>query len=101
MRMIVHITIPHDAFNARVKDGSAGSLMGKIMEKIKPEHIWFSEKDGQRGAVMIVDVGDMSQIPSIAEPWFLSFEADCEFRIAMTPEDLQKAGLEELGKEWS
>ncbi len=36
-----------------------------------------------------------------AEPWFLTFNADCEFRIAMTPEDLAKVGLEELGKKWA
>jgi hypothetical protein len=29
------------------------------------------------------------------------YEADCEFRIAMSPEDLGKAGLDELGKKWS
>jgi hypothetical protein len=27
------------------------------------------------------------------EPWYLAFNADVEFRIAMTPEDLKKAGL--------
>ena len=100
MRMIVNVTIPHETFNAKVRDGSAGATLGKIMEAIKPEHIWFSEHDGQRGAIMVLDISDPSKIPSIAEPWFLGFEADCEFRIAMSPEDLQKAGLEELGKKW-
>jgi len=33
-------------------------------------------------------------------PFFLNFNADCEFRIAMSPEDLGKAGLDELGKKW-
>jgi hypothetical protein len=37
----------------------------------------------------------------LAEPWFLAFHADVEFRVAMTPEDLKRAGLEELGKSWS
>ena len=27
------------------------------------------------------------------EPWYLAFNADVEFRIAMTPEDLKKTGL--------
>jgi len=34
-------------------------------------------------------------------PIFLNFNADCEFRIAMSPEDLGKANLDELGKKWS
>jgi len=41
-----------------------------------------------------------SQVPSFAEPWFLKFNADCEFRIVMSPNDLKDAGLEALGKKW-
>jgi hypothetical protein len=51
--------------------------------------------------VAIIDVNDPSQIPSFAEPFYLTFNADCEFRIAMSPEDLRNAGLDELGKKWS
>jgi hypothetical protein len=29
---------------------------------------------------------------SVAEPWFLAFNASVEYHPAMTPEDLQKAG---------
>ena len=47
------------------------------------------------------DVADPSKVPSFSEPWFLAFNADVEFHIVMTPDDLQKAGLEELGKKWS
>jgi len=50
---------------------------------------------------LIIDVPDPSKAPSFSEPWFLAFKADVEFHIAMTPDDLQKAGLEELGKKWS
>jgi len=31
----------------------------------------------------------------------INFNADCEFKIAMSPEDLGNAGLDELGKKWS
>jgi hypothetical protein len=41
-----------------------------------------------------------SEIPGLAEPWFLNFDAKVEFSPAMTPEDLQKAGLEGLVKKW-
>jgi hypothetical protein len=54
--------------------------------------------DGQRGAMMIVNVNDPSEVPKFAEPWFLSFNADVDFHIVMTPEDLERAGLEKLGK---
>src|SRR5271169_2791410 len=100
MRMLMNVTIPHQTFNAAVKDGSAGAKLAKIMDAIKPEAAYFTEQNGQRGAVLIVDLPDASKIPALAEPWFLTFQADVEFRIAMTPADLKKAGLNKLGEKW-
>jgi hypothetical protein len=101
MRMLLQVKFPHDAFNQAVRDGSVGQKMRRILEAIKPEAVYFTDQHGQRGAILIVDVVDSAQVPAIAEPWFLTFNADVEFHVAMTPEDLQKAGLEELGKNWS
>ena len=100
MRMLLNVTFPHEPFNTAVRKGTAGATLGKILEALKPEAVYFTEQDGQRGAVLVVNVEDPSQVPALAEPWFLHFQADCKFRIAMTPEDLRRAGLEELGKKW-
>ncbi len=32
MRMIMHVKIPHEAFNAAVKDGSVEQKMARILE---------------------------------------------------------------------
>jgi hypothetical protein len=101
MRALMNVRIPHAEFNAAVKDGSAGLKLNRILESIKPEAVYFTEQDGHRGAVIVVDMSDPSKIPALAEPWFLTFNADVQFRVAMTPEDLKMAGLEELGKKWS
>lgn len=100
MRMLLDITFPHEPFNTMVRDGSAGKKVKEILDDLKPEACYFSEYDGMRGAVVVVDVPDAASIPRIAEPWFLTFEADVMFRIAMTPADLDKANLEQLGKKW-
>jgi hypothetical protein len=101
MRMLLQISIPHDRFNAAVKDGTAGQKLGRIVDEIKPEAIYFTEQHGQRGAIMIVEMADPSKIPALAEPWFLTFNASVEFRVVMTPDDLQKAGLDEVGRKWA
>ena len=101
MRMLVQVKIPHKEFNAAVKNGSVEKKIKRILEQTKPEAVYFTEYNGQRGAIMIVDLTDPSKIPSFSEPWFLAFNADVEFHIVMSPEDLGRAGLDKLGKLWA
>jgi hypothetical protein len=101
MRMLMTVTFPHGEFNAAVKNGTAGRKTRMILEDARPEATYFTEQNGQRTAIVVINVDDVSKIPAYAEPWFLNFNANVEFRIAMTPADLEKAGLEELGKKWS
>jgi hypothetical protein len=101
MRMIVYVSFPVETFNAAVKDGSAGTKMKRILDRLNPEAAYFTDRDGQRSAVLIVDLEDASQIPALAEPWFLLFDAGVEVHPVMGPQDLASAGLEGLGKEWA
>jgi hypothetical protein len=100
MRMMLTASIPNEPFNTLVRENKAGQVIGRILEELKPEAVYFTEQDGTRGAVLIIDVADPSRIPFFAEPFFLQFNADCRFRIVMTPTDLGKAGLDDLGKKW-
>ncbi len=101
MKMLLTVEFPLEPFNSLVKDGKAGEVIGRILESIKPETAYFTEQDGKRGGIFVVDVKAPSDVPFFAEPFFLNFQASCKFRILMSPEDLQKAGLEELGKKWA
>ena len=101
MRMLLHARIPHEEFNAAVRDGSVGRKMKQILDETRAEAVYFTEYDGRRWAIMIINIDDPSEVPKFAEPWFLSFNADVQFHIAMTPEELGRAGLEKLGKKWS
>jgi hypothetical protein len=100
MRMMMQVEFPLEPFNTAVRDGSAGPKMHRILEAIKPEAAYFSDFHGRRGGMLIVHVNDASEIPVLAEPWFLTFNAHVEFRVAMTPEDFARANLESLGKQW-
>jgi hypothetical protein len=101
MRMLLHVKFPPEPFNAAVRDGSAGKKIQRILDELKPEAVYFTEYQGRRGGIMIVNVEDPSKVPMFSEPWFLLFNADCEFHIVMTPPDLAKAGLDALGKKWA
>ncbi len=100
MRMLVQVKLPHEPFNTFVRNGTVGKTIERILGDIKPEAVYMTEFDGERGSIMIVDVPDPSGVPAIAEPWFLTFNADVSFHVVMSPEDLGKAGLEALGKKW-
>lgn len=100
MRMLLEVKIPNEGFNDSVRDGSAGAKIQRILEATKPEAVYFTEHGGVRGGLMVINLNDVSEIPSYAEPWFLEFNAKVEFHPVMTPEDLAKAGLEQLGKTW-
>ena len=101
MRMIMLVQFPAEPFNTLARKGSLAAKMKKILDALKPESIYFSEREGHRGAIAVVDVEGATDIPRLAEPWFLGFDATVEFRIAMTPEELGQANLTALAKKWS
>jgi hypothetical protein len=100
MRMLMHVEFPLEPFNTLVRNGTAGQKVQKILEAIKPEAAYFTELDGKRGGTLVVNVNSPSEVPALAEPFFLTFNAEIRFRIAMTPEDLGRANLDALGKTW-
>ncbi len=100
MRMLLDVTLPPEPFNTLVRQGAAGKTLQKCLEATKPQAVYFTDHDGHRGAILVVEVKDSSAIPGLAEPWFLSFNAQCKLRIAMTPEDLARSGLDQIGKAW-
>lgn len=100
MRFLVKATSSHEQFNSQVKNGTIDKTMQSIMADIKPEAAYFTELNGKRTALLIVNIDSPTQIPAIGEPWFLHFNADVEFHPVMSAEDLGKANLAELGKKW-
>ncbi|MGB3049632.1 MAG: DUF3303 family protein [Polyangiales bacterium] len=100
MRYVVKLTLPVEKFNQAVRDGTVGEKIQSILEDSNPEAAYFTARDGSRGGYLIINMENASEIPKYAEPWFLHFDAEVEFLPAMTPQDLQEAGLEALGKRW-
>jgi len=93
MRMLMRVSIPVEAGNAAAKAGTLGSTIEQILADLKPEAAYFFADDsGQRSGSVVFDMKDTSEIPAVAEPWFLAFNARVSFRPIMNPQDLAKAG---------
>lgn len=90
MRFFVKVSIPAQAGNADAH--KEFSTIQSILEQQKPEAAYFIVEGGKRTALLFLDLDDASQIPAIAEPWFLAFDAGIEMTPAMVAEDLHKAG---------
>ncbi|HKB86863.1 MAG TPA: hypothetical protein VKD08_11870 [Ignavibacteriaceae bacterium] len=101
MKMILTITFPHDPFNAMIKKGTVGNVLNKLMADLKPEAAYFSLNEGRRNIFMVVNVNSGGDYVKYAEPFFLQFNADIKYDIVITPEEIQKSGLEEIGKKYA
>lgn len=91
MRFMMKVVIPVDTGNAAAKAGTLGQTIQSILDELKPEAAYFTAVDGCRGGYIYFNMDDASQIPSIAEPWFLAFNASIDIHPVMSPEDLGKA----------
>ena len=91
MRFLLKVNIPVESGNAAAKAGKLGATIQAILAELKPQAVYFTDNDGQRAAFLFLDLQDASQIPAIAEPWMLAFNASIECHPVMVPEDLAKA----------
>ena len=99
MRFLLDVIIPNDPFNRLVSEGKVAATMEKVMGAVKPEAIYFTERQGKRGCTAIVNISNPSQIPTIAEPFFLAFNAEVHFHCIMSPEELGASNIEQF-KGW-
>ena len=103
MRTVMQISIPVEAGNKAARTGMLGPAFQKMVDAMKPEAAYFTAtSSGERGGFIVFDLADPSQIPAIAEPFFLAFNAKLWFSPATSAADLQKAGpgIEKAVKEY-
>ena len=90
MRTMLKATLEISASNKAILDGTLPKVVEQVMKTINPECAYFATFDGCRSCFMVFDMKDPSQIPAIAEPFFLNFNAKVEFMPVMNAEELQK-----------
>jgi len=92
MKYIMKLRMNMEKGNEALSDPQFGHKMNELLAEIKAEAAYFTTICGQRGAYIVVNMNDASEIPAIAEPFFLWLNADIDFLPVMRPEDLAKAG---------
>lgn len=94
MRFLLKASIPVEAGNRAAKEGRLAKTIESILADLKPEAAYFLDENGQRTAFIFFHIQDNSEIPKVAEPWMLAFNASIEMHPVMAPEDLMKAGTD-------
>jgi hypothetical protein len=100
--MMLKVNMPNDTANELARQGKLGSTIQAIVAELKPEAAYFTEDEGHRTGYLFFDMTDSSQLPSIAEPWFLALNAKLTCRPVMNPDDLARAlpGIEAAVKKF-
>src|SRR6266852_2415182 len=92
MRVMMKVSIPVETGNAAMQNGTLPGTIDKILAELKPEAAYFAEDNGERTGYIFFDMKEASQLPAIAEPWFLAFNAKLTVRPARNSQDLADAG---------
>jgi hypothetical protein len=92
MRYIMKMRMPVEKGNQALRDPEFGKKMNELLTEIKAEGAYFTTFGGQRGAYIVINLNDASEMPAVAEPFFLWLNADIDWFPVMKPEDLAKAG---------
>lgn len=95
MRMMLKVSIPVEAGNKAIKDGSLPKTMMGFVESMKPEACYFGPDGGKRTAFFVFDMKDTTMIPTVAERFFEDLNAAIDLTPVMNLDDL-KAGLGKL-----
>jgi hypothetical protein len=92
MRMLLRMTIPVEAGNKAITDGSLPETVQNVLGAFKPEAAYFFPLEGKRGGFVVFDLKDPSQILSITEQLFQRLNATVELTPVMNVNDL-RAGM--------
>jgi len=97
MRTLLKVQMEVTAANNAIKNGTLPKIMKEVMDNLKPEAAYFTAMDGMRTALIVFDMKDPSQMPAIAEPFFMQLNAKLDAYPVMNAQDLEK-GLGQMGR---
>jgi hypothetical protein len=90
MRMMLRALMDTQVSNKTLESGEMQKLIDSLIDDLKPEAAYFSPHCGRRACVMVFDMQDSAQLPSIAERLFRTTGAEVEIQPVMNRDDLQR-----------
>lgn len=91
LRVLLKAMIPTTQGNQMVKDPNFLKNIENYINMFNCEASYFTEMDGNRTFIFVLDLPNTDMIPAIAEPLFQGYDADVEIHPAMNFDDLKNA----------
>ena len=91
MRFLIEVRIPTDVGNKGVKDGSLFQQLQRYLKESKPEAVYYALREGRRTVFLIVNVQGAEQLPALAEPMWLDWQAEVFATPVITADEFEKA----------
>ncbi|MGX1883161.1 DUF3303 family protein [Streptomyces sp. NPDC055287] len=89
MRMMMKARMDTQISNQVTKGGAIPQSVRGAIERLRPEAAYFTPEGG-RTMILVFDMQDSSQLPSVADPFFQEMGADVTFQPVMNLEELQR-----------
>ncbi|MET9733451.1 hypothetical protein ABZZ79_23200 [Streptomyces sp. NPDC006458] len=96
MRVMLKASMDTEKANELIRSGKMADLLKAHLERIRPEAAYFGAENGKRTCYLVLDLQDSSDMPKLAEPFFMELGAGVQFSPVMNVDDLQR-GLAQLG----
>jgi hypothetical protein len=90
--MLMKVQIPTEAGNAAIRDGSLPQIVGRALEALHAEAAYFTSEEGMRTGLIFFEMGESSEIPPAAEPFFMNLNAKITFAPVMNADEM-RAGV--------
>jgi hypothetical protein len=82
--------MPTEFGNKLLQDPNFPKKLEGVISQIKPEAVYFTPIDGERGIYMIVDLPSADMIATISEPLWMMFNCKLDLQPLMEMKDLQQ-----------
>ena len=90
MKFLLRLHMPTEYGNKMLQDPNFPKILEGVLNQIKPEAVYFTPFEGERGIYMIVNLSSADMIATISEPLWNTFNCKLDLQPVMELKDLQQ-----------
>jgi hypothetical protein len=90
MRVMVRMRTNTEKSSQALRSGGLSQVIGRFMDRAKPEAAYFTIDDGVRTAFFVLDMQKSSEMPVLFEEAFRELGAEIQVMPVMTSEELRE-----------